>query len=97
MPVIITSIGYTSQDGTNKIPGEDNISGKLDLEEQALCVKVFFDTFIGRNWLHGVYIRGWTARLTGGTEDLSYTPRNKPADAIIKDYFEQLNTAASGL
>jgi hypothetical protein len=93
-PVIITGVGFASQDGTNMQPAETWISGRVDLDEQTLCYKSFFESFIGYPWLYGIYMHGWNAKLIGGAEDMSHTPRHKPADSFVTDYFGALNSYA---
>jgi hypothetical protein len=87
--IIITEIGYTSQDGTNKEPWDWEINNTVDNTEQEECYKAFFETFWGKSWLAGVYWWYWkTAANVGNTSDvLDFTPQGKPAEKIILQYY----------
>lgn len=88
IPIIFTELGYTSQDGTNMHPWNYYASDVVDLEEQKACYKAFIDVWGSEKNFHGVMFYDWYAE--GGPTDTGYTIRNKPAEKIVKDWFEQI-------
>ena len=91
LPIIITEVGYMSVDGTNRVPGYWALDGDIDLQEQADCYQSVFEAFEGKSWWGGVF---WWSYSTdpnqGGAEDRSYSPHNKPAENILREYFQAI-------
>ena len=84
-PVVFTEIGYRSFDGTNREPYNYQISGQIDLQEQADCYQAVFDAFAGQDWWRGVFWWNWIPNTTqGGPADSDYTANNKPAENILR-------------
>ncbi|MDH7505329.1 MAG: glycosyl hydrolase family 53 [Candidatus Acetothermia bacterium] len=90
-PVIFTEIGYRSLDGTNIAPWDWQAQGPIDLQEQADCYLAFFQTFWRQHdWFRGVFWWAWsTDPDQGGPQDTGYTPHDKPAEAIIREFFQE--------
>lgn len=86
-PIVITEIGYRSIDGCNITPWDWWSLGTIDLEEQADCYTAACSTFLFKDWLEGFYFWSWEVDRIGGVEDDSYTPRAKPAEAILRDWY----------
>ena len=89
IPIIFTELGYTSQDGTNMHPWNYYATDVIDLEEQKACYQAFIDVWGEEEEFHGVFFYDWNGE--GGPEDAGYTVRNKPAEQIVKSWFEQIN------
>ncbi len=89
IPIIFTELGYTSQDGTNMHPWNYYATDIVDLEEQSACYKAFIDVWGDDEDFHGVFFYDWYGE--GGPEDTGYTFKNKPAEQIVKSWFEQIN------
>jgi hypothetical protein len=87
VPLIITEIGYPAQDGTNMHPWDYTTKDPIDLEEQELCYKAFREVWEGEERLAGVYFWNWYE--PGGTSDKSYTPRGKPAEQVLRGWFQK--------
>lgn len=88
-PILFTEIGYPSVDGTNAKPWNYFSTAKIDLEEQALCYRAFVDTWDPPPYyLHGVYFYNWWGQ--GGVGDRDYTPRDKPAEDILRTWYTSL-------
>lgn len=82
-PILFTEIGYPSVDGTNARPWNYHSTSKIDLDEQALCYQAFIDTWDPPPpYIHGVYFYNWWG--PGGIGDRDYTPRDKPAEALLR-------------
>lgn len=85
-PVIFTEIGYPSVDKANKDPWNYFATSKIDLDEQALCYQAFVKTWNPPPaFLHGVFFYNWWGE--GGLNDRDYTPRHKPAERILHDWY----------
>ena len=88
IPIIFTELGYTSQDGTNMQPWNYYATDKVDLEEQKLCYQAFIEVWGRDERFHGVFFYDWFAE--GGPTDVGYTIKDKPAEAVVKAWFEQI-------
>lgn len=84
--LIITEVGYLSVDGTNRVPWNYFLEGKIDLEEQALCYRAFIEIWKNTPELSGAYFWIWWGK--GGNEDRSYTPRGKPALDYLRGWYK---------
>jgi hypothetical protein len=85
IPLVFTEIGYPSQDGSNMTPWDYTTSNPVDLNEQFLCYKAFREVWQGEDGFSGVYFWNWYE--PGGLTDKTYSPRGKPAEQIIKEWF----------
>jgi hypothetical protein len=88
LPIIFTEAGYRSVDGTNMAPWDWVSDGPVDLQEQADCYQALFEVFQSEPWMEGVFWWAWgTDPDHGGPSDTSYSPHNKPAEAILQYFF----------
>lgn len=85
LPIYLSELGYTSQDGTNTNPWDYAISNKADHEEQKACYEAFTSVVSKDTKFHGAFIYDWFDE--GGLSDLDYTVRGKPAEKVIKNWF----------
>ena len=93
-PVIITEIGYRSTVDAALEPwkweGTDSgaTSGKR-VKTQANCYEAFFRSFWDEDFFAGVYLRKWFPdyRDSGGLEHRGFTPQNKPAELIMRQWY----------
>ncbi|NNE77283.1 MAG: glycoside hydrolase, partial [Pricia sp.] len=91
-PVLFTEFGYRSMDYTAKKPWlVDRNEEKVNLEAQVNAKKAIFEEFWGEDWFAGGYVWKWFIdhKASGGAEDNRFTPQNKPAQAVIKQYYEK--------
>lgn len=88
-PIIFTEVGYRSTEGANTKPWDWKYSGNLHLVEQADCYKATFNTFWGKPWFAGMYWWLWSPDFEGGNKDKSYTPRGKPAEQVLRQYYSR--------
>ena len=84
-PLVITEIGYPSIDGAAMWPWDETRTSRIDLEEQRLAYESFVRVWSDTSFLRGVYWWNWFG--FGGAADTSYTPRNKPAQEIIRRWY----------
>ncbi len=88
-PMLFTEIGYPSVDGTAARPWNYLSTSKIDLEEQALCYRAFIETWDPPpHYLQGVYFYNWWG--PGGVGDRDYTPRDKPAEQLLRQWYLSL-------
>ena len=92
-PLIFTEIGYRSVNGSSKqpwnsgtIPDSDN---NYDPEEQASCFEALFRVFAEQSWWRGCFIWGYESELAVKKEDKTYTPLGKPAENVIRKWFQR--------
>jgi hypothetical protein len=91
-PIILTEIGYRSVDGANRQPWEWASPGEVDLQEQADCYRAALESLWGRPWLAGIYWWNWdTDPGQGGPNDNGFTPHGKPAEQLVKTYYQAGN------
>jgi len=84
-PLWITEVGYPSVDGAATQPWNYARPGKVDVEEQRRCYAAFVTAWSNTPGLAGVFFWNWNG--AGGKRDRSYTPRGKPAEAILRRWF----------
>lgn len=84
-PVIITEIGYVSQQDAARFPWDYTVSEVVDLRAQRDLYEAMFRALDGQPWLGGVYIWNWFG--DGGVDDDGYTPRGKPAEHLVRHWF----------
>jgi hypothetical protein len=84
-PICITEIGYTSQSGTARAPWNDKRQAQFDQEEQRRCFLAFAHVFSGEPQVMGAYVWIWFDK--GGLGDVSYTPRGKAAEHVLREFF----------
>ncbi|MBI1389687.1 MAG: hypothetical protein GC154_14715 [bacterium] len=89
-PVIFTEIGYRSFNGANQRPWEyaSDDPSQADMQEQIDCYTAALETLTRRDWFWGFYWWNWeTNPNAGGTASTSYTVQNKPAEALLRDWY----------
>lgn len=83
-PLWITEVGYASVDGAAARPWDYGMDGPVDLEEQRRCYAAFVEAWRGVDALAGVFFWIWDG--AGGRRDRGYTPRGKPAEAVLRQW-----------
>jgi len=83
-PLILTELGYASQDGANTAPWNYYLAtDKPDFREQADCFRAFAAVMGDATFLHGVYVYEFFEK--GGMDDTTYAIWGKPAwDVVTK-------------
>ncbi|GMU20951.1 MAG: hypothetical protein AMXMBFR13_10470 [Phycisphaerae bacterium] len=91
-PLLFTEVGWCSQEGASIEPWnyyykqEATVRGH---EEQRRCYRAFMDTWKNIPQVGGIIWWEWT-NTTGGTEDFNYTPKGKPAERELREWFESV-------
>lgn len=89
-PLVFTEVGYASLRGINTDPWNYKMNEPLDLECQARCYEAFAKAFESPDFLAGAYFFDWYD--DGGPKSKTYTPRGKPAEAVMRRYLEHVKT-----
>lgn len=87
-PVIFPEAGCNSADGAAIRPWEHAPKREVNLELQEDYYKALFETFWDKEWFYGVYWWYWgTSPTMGGKYNRGFTPQNKPAERIVKEWY----------
>ncbi len=81
-PLLFTEVGYPSVEGGAVRPYAHRAKGPVDLEEQRRAYAAFTATWPGQ---HAFF---WAWHGQGGPKHIGYTPRGKPAEAVLRRFFE---------
>ncbi len=87
--VLFTEIGYQSKTNSVQDPGSAySQSGSYDPQLQANAYRALMEYWNDYNYFAGVSWWDWSSDPNaGGNNDVNYTPQNKPAEAVMKDWF----------
>lgn len=91
-PILFTEYGYRNIDYALKEPWNSNrdILG-TNHGLQARALKILYEEFWTQDWFGGGYIWKWHQYETsGGLENNRFTPQNKPAENIVKEYYQKI-------
>ena len=92
IPVLFTEYGYRSMDYTARKPWlVDRNEEGVNLEAQANAKRAIFEEFWGEDWFAGGFVWKWFIHHSraGGFTDNRFTPQNKPAQEVIRDYYRR--------
>jgi len=96
-PLLFTEVGWCSQEGAATAPWNYYHNQKATAEgheEQRRLYEAFLRVWDGTPGIAGVIWWEWTAE-PGGPNDFNYTPRNKPAENVLRDWFARRRAAES--
>ncbi|GMN09929.1 hypothetical protein MTsPCn9_19720 [Croceitalea sp. MTPC9] len=88
--ILFTEFGYRSMDYTAKKPWlVDRNEMAVNLQAQAEATKAVFEEFWKEDWFVGGFVWKWFIHheKSGGIEDNRFTPQNKPAENVIRNYY----------
>ncbi|MGB5319706.1 glycoside hydrolase family 113 [Eudoraea sp.] len=91
-PVIFTEFGYRSMDYTAKKPWlVDRTEEGVNMEAQVNAKRAIFEEFWQEDWFAGGFVWKWFIQheKAGGGEDNRFTPQNKPAQEVIKIFYQK--------
>lgn len=91
-PMVMTEVGYPSQEGALGFPWDETRHAPIDLEEQRLGYAALAHALEDAPFLEGVYIWNWFG--FGGPTDDNYTPRNKPAGRLLTCWYRSASPKA---
>lgn len=82
---VFTEIGYPSQPGGARRPWDYRERGVADPALQLRCYRALYRAWQADPRLGGLYAWNWFGR--GGVDDRGYTPRGKPAEAVLRRWY----------
>ncbi|MFT5247930.1 MAG: hypothetical protein ACI943_002690 [Gammaproteobacteria bacterium] len=87
--VLFTEWGYRSTDYCAKEPWDYSEEGKVNLDAQYNAYQAVFKQFWHEPWFAGGFIWKWfpTHDKSGGPTDNWFTPQNKPAQDLIRQWY----------
>ena len=89
-PVLFTECGYASVNTAAVKPWEENRSSQPNPKLQADCYKALMEELWNKEWFFGLYWWNWnTYAGSGGINNKSFTPQNKPAAECIKEWYKK--------
>ena len=89
-PVILTEIGYKSTLDAIDEPWQHTAVGELDLQMQVKCYQALLESFWDKPWFYGAYWWYWGVHpKMGGENNRGFTPQNKPAQEVIKEWYNK--------
>lgn len=89
-PILFTEFGYRSIDFAGKYPWKvDRENGKVNLGAQAVLTRSLFEELWDEDWFAGGFVWKWyhDHELVGGIENNRFTPQNKPAEEVIREFY----------
>ncbi|MFQ5805263.1 MAG: hypothetical protein ACE5I3_02295 [Phycisphaerae bacterium] len=90
-PLLLTEVGWCSQEGAAMSPWnyyQNMKATPAGLEEQRRLYEAFLQVWDGSPGLLGMIWWEWTP-APGGPGDFDYTPRNKPAEQVLRRWFAE--------
>ncbi len=91
-PLLFTEVGWCSQEGASIEPWNyyyKQTATPGGLEEQRRCYRAFMDTWKDTPQVGGVIWWEWN-NTPGGPEDFNYTPKGKPAEKELREWFKSV-------
>lgn len=90
-PILFTEYGYRSVDYSGKEPwNSDRSVTQVNMEAQTNTIQALFETFWNEDWFAGGFVWKWfhNHKTAGGVYNNRFTPQNKPAEMLIKKYYD---------
>jgi hypothetical protein len=96
-PMIFIEAGYVSGDNALGDPGSAYLDpGNVNLAIQANAYQALLSYWSNSSYLKGVSFWDWSANPNaGGSNDDNYTPQNKPAEQVMKQWFTGGGTSST--
>lgn len=92
-PLIFTEVGWCSQEGAATAPWnyfQNQKATPAGHEEQRRLYEAFLKAWDNAPGVAGVIWWDWSGD-PGGPDDFGYTPRGKPAEDVLRDWFAKYN------
>lgn len=89
-PILFTEYGYRSMDFTAWKPWEVERKGTgVNLQGQRNAQQALFEELWSEDWFAGGFLWKWFIdhAEVGGTGDNRFTPQNKPAEAVVREWY----------
>ncbi|MBD3347073.1 MAG: hypothetical protein GF401_18620 [Chitinivibrionales bacterium] len=86
--VLLTEIGYMNHTLAAENPGSFEHKGDRDDRLQADCYRAALIASEKMDFLHGMFWWQWELNDRGDTAAIDYTPRGRPAERVVKEYWQ---------
>jgi hypothetical protein len=96
-PLVFTEVGWCSQEGAAMAPWnyyQSPNATPAGHQEQRRLYQAFLNVWDGTPGVAGIIWWEWSAH-PGGDADFGYTPRNKPAEHVLRDWFAKYQPVAA--
>ncbi|MGB0424377.1 MAG: glycoside hydrolase family 113, partial [Flavobacteriales bacterium] len=92
--ILFTEWGYRSADYCAREPWNYDDDFAFNAEAQANCIAATFNQFWMEDWFAGGFIWKWfpNHKNSGKGKNNNFTPQNKPAQEVIKEWFNATNS-----
>ena len=93
-PIVMTEVGWCSQEGAATAPWnyfQNQKATPEGQEEQRRLYEAFVRVWSDTPELVGTFWWEWNA-AAGGADDFGYTPKNKPAEQVLRQWFAASRT-----
>ncbi len=89
-PIIFPEIGCCSADGAAIRPWEHFPRSEVNVNLQSDYYRVLLETFWEKEWFYGLYWWSWGTNVRmGGKWNRGFTPQNKPAEDVVKEWYSK--------
>jgi hypothetical protein len=95
-PILLTEVGWCSQEGAAMAPWnyyQNQKATPAGLEEQRRLYEAFLQAWGDTPELLGVLWWEWDA-APGGPDDFGYSPKGKPAEQVLRRWFAELHATS---
>lgn len=87
-PIIFPECGCNAADGSAIRPWEHVSRSEVNLQLQQKYYKALIETFWNKDYFYGMYWWYWGTNIRmGGKYNRGFTPQNKPAETVLKDWY----------
>lgn len=87
-PILFTEVGYRSVSGAHDRPWDSWSGGSYDAQEQVNDYTALLNFWNRHSYMQGVVLWWWSADPNyGGSGNTDYTPQNKPAQEVLKQWW----------
>jgi len=87
-PVLFTEVGYRSVGGAHNQPWNSGMGGGYDPQGQVNLYQALFEYWNNQPFMIGVHLWEWKSDPNaGGSGNTDYTPQQKPAENVLKQWF----------
>jgi hypothetical protein len=91
-PIIFPEAGCNSADGAAIRPWEHAPRKEVNMELQKDYYEVLLEKFWEKEWFYGLYWWYWGTNVNmGGQYNRGFTPQNKPAQEVIRQWYSKRN------
>jgi len=94
-PILFTEYGYRNIDFAAKTPWDSSRELKdTNNKLQADALEALYQEFWQEDWFAGGFLWKWhhNHAVAGGDKDTQFTPQNKPAEQVVKNYYGKVLT-----